>query len=116
MDLEILDGLEELGGFKVIVMDDLKEKYPERFNASGQMDYEWFEKEIRPKNFIYIRKDKNSIAFTLKGSNNDGCHAISLLYASLAMLRRSSPFGRTEALAVIDIENAILGLNSRGKL
>ena len=30
-------------GHKVIVMDELREKYPEKFNDSGSMDYKWFE-------------------------------------------------------------------------
>ena len=66
MALETLLNVEEIGGFKVISMEELREKYPEKFNESGAMDWEWFEKEIRPNYFIYIRHDKNSISFTLQ--------------------------------------------------
>lgn len=66
MALETLKGIEEVGGFKVIVMDDLREKYPEKFEESGQMNWKWFETEIRPNHFVYVRNDKNSISFTIQ--------------------------------------------------
>lgn len=66
MALETLSGVTEIGGFDVVVMDDLREKYPEKFIESGQMNWKWFETEIRPNNFIYVRKDKNSLSFTLQ--------------------------------------------------
>src|SRR3954468_22692157 len=66
MALETLQGIKEIGGFKVIVMDDLRTLYPERFNESGAMDYGWFEKDIRPESFIYVRNDKNSLSFTIQ--------------------------------------------------
>lgn len=52
--------------YDVVVMDKLKKEYPEKFSESGQMDYEWFEKEIRPKKFIYARRDVNSLSFTIQ--------------------------------------------------
>ena len=66
MALKTLKNVDAIGGFPVVVMDELREKYPEKFNETGGMDYQWFEKEIRPKNFIYIRHDVNSISFTLQ--------------------------------------------------
>lgn len=38
MALETLKGTKEIGGFKVIVMDELRKQYPEKFNESGAMD------------------------------------------------------------------------------
>jgi len=66
MALETLKGIKEIGGYPVIVMDELREKYPYKFNESGSMDYKWFEAEIRPTNFIYVRHDVNSISFTIQ--------------------------------------------------
>ena len=66
MALETLKGIKEIGGFKVVVMDELREQFPDKFNESGSMDYKWFEKDIRPNHFIYIRHDVNSISFTLQ--------------------------------------------------
>lgn len=48
MALETLKGVTEIGGMKVVVMDELREKFPDKFNESGAMNWEWFEKEIRP--------------------------------------------------------------------
>lgn len=49
---------------KVIVMDKLREQYPEKFNESGAMDYKWFEADIRPNYNCFIRLDVKSVAFS----------------------------------------------------
>ena len=46
---------------KVVIMDDLRNQYPEKFNESGQMDYKWFESDIRPNYDVFVRKDKMSV-------------------------------------------------------
>lgn len=51
---------------KVIIMDSLKKIYPERFNESGQMDYKWFEKDIRDNYDVFIRKDVMSVTHQFK--------------------------------------------------
>jgi len=84
MALETLKDVKKIGGFDVIVMDELKEKYPEKFNESGAMDYKWFEEEIRPNNFIYLRHDKNSISFTIqdgpvKENGVNGCQVDTII-------------------------------------
>ncbi len=66
MALETLKDVKKIGGFQVIVMDKLREEFPEKFNESGSMDYKWFEKDVRPHNFIYVRNDVNSLSFTLQ--------------------------------------------------
>jgi hypothetical protein len=122
MALETLEGVKELGGFDVVVMDDLREKYPEKFNESGAMDYEWFEKEIRPSNFIYVRKDKNSIAFTLQNGaikevGVNGCQVDTLIYAAreiIGKLNFKSPC-RENALALTRLEEALHWLDARKK-
>ena len=91
MALETLKDVEEIGGFNVIVMDELRDKYPEKFNESGGMDYQWFESEIRPKNFIYLRHDKNSISFTIQNGpikevGVNGCDIQTMIETSLLIL------------------------------
>lgn len=53
---------EKINGHGVVIMDELREKYPDKFIKSGQMDWKWFEKDIRPNHTIYIRRDKNSFS------------------------------------------------------
>ena len=91
MALEVLKGVEEIDGFKVAVMDELKEKHPEMFNESGQMDYKMFEKEIRPTHPIQIRHDKNSISFTIQNGpikevGVNGCQVDTLIEAVIRIL------------------------------
>ncbi len=85
MSIETLDGVKKLGDFEVVVMDDLREKYPERF-PDGRMCYDWFEMEIRSKKFIFARRDKNSLSFTfqsgpIKEIGVDGCQVDVLAHA-----------------------------------
>jgi len=91
MALETLKGLEEIGGYDIVVMDELREKYPEKFNPDGSMQWEWFEGEIRPNNFIYIRNDKNSLSFTLqkgpiKEHGVNGCQVDTLIHAAIQII------------------------------
>ena len=91
MALETLKGVSEIGGFKVVVMDELREKHPEKFNESGAMDYKWFEKDVRPHNFIYVRHDVNSIAFTIqngpvKEHGLNGCQVDTIIEAAKIMV------------------------------
>jgi hypothetical protein len=121
MALETLKGIEEIGGFSVVVMDELKQKFPERFSGPGsQMDYKWFESEIRPKNFIYVRQDVNSIAFTIqngpiKEHGVNGCQVDTLIHAAktiLEGLNKNYPC-RENSLAVTKLEEAIMWLQRR---
>ena len=52
MALETLKGVEKIGGFDLVIMDELRDKYPEKFEESGQMNWKWFENDIRPNNFL----------------------------------------------------------------
>lgn len=93
MALETLKGVNEIDGFKVIVMDDLKKEKPELFLESGAMDWEWFEKNIRPYYFIYVRHDKNSISHTIQNGPTkevggvNGCQLTTLVETALVLLR-----------------------------
>lgn len=93
MALETLKDVNQIGGFSVVVMDELREKYPEKFNDSGAMDWQWFESEIRPNNFIYLRHDKNSLSFTIqngpvKENGVNGCQVDTLIHAAIQILGR----------------------------
>jgi len=96
MALKTLKGIEKVGElhglpFDIVVMDELREKFPEKFNESGQMDWEWFEKDIRPNKFIYVRHDKNSLSFTLqngpvKENGVNGCQVDTIIEVAKTML------------------------------
>jgi len=120
MALETLKGIKEINGFEVVVMDDLREKYPEKFNESGAMDWVWFEKDIRPKAFIYVRNDKNSISFTLqnqpiKECGVNGCQVDELIEAAkiiLTGLNTKFPC-RQNSLAITKLDEALHWLTDR---
>lgn len=66
MALETLKDVTEIGGFKVVDMNAIKETNPEMFRPDGSMIYHLFDEKIRPFNFIYIRHDVNSLSFNLQ--------------------------------------------------
>ena len=120
MALETLKGIKKIGGFNVIVMDELREKYPEKFNESGAMDYKWFEKEIRPENFIYVRNDVNSISFTIqngaiKENGVNGCQVETMIETAKIIiegLNKEFPC-RENSLAITKLEEALMWLRER---
>lgn len=120
MALETLKGVTEIGGFPVIVMDELRDKYPEKFNESGAMDYKWFEKDIRPNYSVYVRHDVNSISFTLQSdpigeAGVNGCQVDTLIDAArliLVGLNKEERSKYTE-LAINKLEAALRYLEER---
>ena len=93
MALETLKKVDEIGGYAVVVMDELREKYPEKFNESGAMDYGWFEKEIRPNHFVYVRHDKNSVSFTIqngpvKENGVNGCQVDTIIETAKIIIKK----------------------------
>jgi hypothetical protein len=120
MALETLKGINSIGGFGVVVMDELREKYPEKFTPSGGMDYKWFESEIRPKNFIYVRNDVNSIAFTIqngpiKEAGVNGCQVDTIIEAAAEILKglQKNFSCQENALAISCLEKALNHLKGR---
>jgi len=120
--LETLKDVKEIGGFPVVVMDELREKYPEKFNESGAMDYKWFEKEIRPFNFIYVRHDVNSISFTLQNGpikevGVNGCQVDTLIHAAKLILEGLNAKFPSEynEMAINKLDMAIRHLEQRTK-
>jgi len=120
MALENLNGVSEIGGFGVVIMDTLREKFPEKFNESGAMDYKWFEAEIRPTNFIYVRHDKNSLSFTLQNGpikevGVNGCQidtVIETVKVVLEGLNAKFPC-QENAYAITKLDEALHWLNAR---
>jgi len=122
MALETMSGVTELGGYHVVVMDELREKHPDKFNESGAMDYKWFEAEIRPHAFVYVRQDKNSISFTIqdgpiKENGLNGCQVDTLIHAArkmIAGLNEKFPC-RENACAITKLDEAIHWLDARAR-
>lgn len=122
MALETLKGIKNLGKFDVIVMDELREKFPDKFNESGAMDWKWFEADIRPNYFVYVRNDKNSLSFTLqngpiKENGVNGCQVDTLVEAAKAILEglnKNFPC-RENACAITKLDEALHWLDHRTK-
>lgn len=120
MALETLKGVKYINGFAVVDMDQVRVDYPEKFNESGAMDYKWFEKDIRPHNFVYVRHDVNSIAFTIqngpvKENGCNGCQVDTLIETARVMidgLNKKYPC-RENALAITKLEEALMWLDKR---
>ena len=115
MVLETLKGVEEIGGFKVINMDTLRDKYPDKFHESGQMNWKWFEKDIRPTHFIYTRNDKNSLSFTIqngpiKENGVNGCQVDTVIETAKVIiegLNKKFPC-RENAMIITKLDEALL--------
>lgn len=122
MALETLKGVKKLGEFNVIVMDELREKFPEKFEAGGQMNWKWFETEIRPHNFVYVRNDVNSLSFTIqngpvKEKGVNGCQVDTVIHAAktiLEGLNKNFPC-RENAVAITKLDEALMWLEKRTK-
>lgn len=118
MALETLKGVDKIADYNVVVMDDIREKRPDMFREDGSMIY--FEKEIRPNNFIYIRHDVNSISFTLqngpiKENGVNGCQVDTIIEAAKIILEGlNNKFPCEENyLAISGLRIALTSLNLR---
>jgi hypothetical protein len=122
MALETLRGVKKLGNFDVVVMDDLRQQFPEKFTSTGAMDNEWFEKTVRPNKFVYVRNDKNSIAFTLQDgpvgqAGVNGCQVVTLIEAAKKIiegLNEKFPC-RENAMTITKLDEALLWQDKRTK-
>lgn len=79
-------------GGDIVDMLALKDKYPEKFSKDdGQMDYNWFETEIRPNYNVYVRHDVDSISFTMMtkpaSEGGKGCQLTDLVEIALTQLK-----------------------------
>lgn len=122
MALKTLRGVTHIDGCTVVVMDELREKYPEKFNESGSMDYKWFEKDIRPNSFIYVRNDKNSISFTIQNGpikevGVNGCQVTALIDAARVIIKELNvkfPC-RENAMVITKLDEALMWSEKRTK-
>ena len=60
---EKLEEIGEVQGFKVANMAKIAKENPEYFEPSGQMNWKWFEANIRDNYHFYYRPDKRSLTF-----------------------------------------------------
>lgn len=120
MALETMSGVKEINGEKVVVMDELREQFPEKFNQSGAMDWQWFETEIRPHAFIYVRHDKSSISFTIqngpiKEAGKNGCQVTDMIAVAKHMieeLNKKYPC-RENSMTVTKLDEALMWQKKR---
>ena len=123
MSINSLKGVKEINGKAICVMDDLREKFPEKFNESGAMDYKWFEKDIRPNFNIFLRHDVDSIAFNMltkpasEGGDLDRCQWSDLVATGLEQLKYfNAKFPcRENALTITKLEEALMWNEARTK-
>lgn len=93
MALEVLKGVEEIGGFRVVDMGAIKDAHPELLRPDGTMSYHSFDQNIRPYNFIYVRPDVNSITFNLQNGpikevGINGCQIATLIDAAKFLIEK----------------------------
>lgn len=120
MALKTLENVKKVGEFDLVVMDKLREDHPEKFNSSGAMDWAWFESEVRPNNFVYLRLDKNSLAFTvqngpIKEVGVNGCQVDTIIEAAKLIiegLNKDYPC-RENAMVITKLDEALLWLGKR---
>ena len=120
MALETMKGVKEINGEKIIVMDELREQFPERFTDTGAMDHKWFEETIRPNAFIYVRHDKNSLAFTIQNGpikevGKNGCQVEDIIAVSKHMveeLNKKLPC-RENSMIITKLDEAIMWSKKR---
>ena len=122
MALETMKGLKSINGENIVVMDELREKFPEKFNESGSMDYKWFESEIRPSNFIYVRNDVNSLSFTIqngpiKENGKNGCQVVDVIAVAKHIIEQlNSKFPcRENAMTITKLDEALMWQEKRTK-
>ncbi len=120
MALETLKGVTTINGKQIVVMDELREKHPERFTETGAMDHKWFEETIRPNAFIYVRNDKNSLSFTLQNGpikevGLNGCQVTDVIAVAkhiIEELNKKFPC-RENAVTITKLDEALLWQQKR---
>ena len=122
MALETLIGVEEIGGFKVVDMNKIKEEHPEMFRPDGSMIYHLFDEKIRPFNFIYVRHDVNSLSFNIqngpvKENGVNGVQVDTLIETAKIMITRlNEKFPSVHNVkALTDLTDALRHLADRKK-
>lgn len=120
MALETLKGVSEIGGFKVVDMNAIRDTNPEMFRPDGSMIYHLFDEKIRPFNFIYVRHDVNSLSFNIqngpiKEKGVNGCQVDTLIEAAKLIiegLNKQFPC-RENSCAITKLDEALHWLEAR---
>lgn len=89
MALEVLKGVEEIGGFKVLAERPLAN--------DGMINWHLFD-EQRKESPIYIDRDNSMISFRLKNATDNGCDITTLIEAAKVLIEKhsdKSPCGET---------------------
>lgn len=122
MALNTLKNITEINGEKIIIMDELREQYPERFTETGAMDHVWFETTIRPHNFIYVRHDKNSLSFTLQNGpinecGKNGCQVTDIIAIAKHIIEELNKniSCRENAMTITKLDEALMWQEKRTK-
>lgn len=122
MSIETLGHISQLNDYAIINMDKIKERKPELFEESGAMNWEVFERDIRPNFFIYSRPSKNCITFQMqtgpiKEVGVNGCQVDILIHAARSIIDQLNlkfPC-RENSLALTKLDEAIHWLDARTK-
>lgn len=120
MALETLKNVDHVGSQNIVHMDSLREKHPDRFTETGAMDHKWFEETIRPNHFIYVRHDKNSLAFTLQNGpikevGVNGCQVTDVIAVAkriIEELNKNFPC-RENAMTITKLDEALMWQSKR---
>ena len=115
MCLETLKDVKEIGGFKVVCLDTLRDEYPDKYDESGEIDWKWFESEIMQNSIIYLSHDKNTISFTLQNGpikevGVNGAQVETLIEAAKMIiegLNKNFPC-RENAMVITKLDEALL--------
>jgi hypothetical protein len=121
MAINSLKKVKEINGKAICVVDELREKCPEKFNESGAIDYKWFESEVRPNYNIFLRNDVDSISFNMltkpasEGGDLNRCQWSDLVTTGLEMLKYlNGKFPcRENALTITKLEEALMWNDKR---
>ncbi len=120
MALETLKGIKSIGGFDVVVMDELREKNPEMFRPDGSMIYHLFDEKIRPYNFIYVRNDVNSLSFNIQNgpiaeNGVNGCQVQTIIEAAKIIIEGlNAKFPcRENSMVITKLDEAIMWSKKR---
>lgn len=86
------------------------------------MDYKWFEADIRPHHFVYVRHDVNSLSFTLqngpiKEHGVNGCQVNEIVAAAKIIIEGlNAKFPcRENAMAITNLDECLMWLDKRTK-
>jgi hypothetical protein len=114
MALETLKGIKEIGGFKVLDQNNLESSHPE-LHKDGKLDWDKFDKEVKPNYPITIHHDRNILSFTIqngpiKENGVNGCQVDTVIETAKIIvegLNKKFPC-RENAMVITKLDEALL--------